>query len=119
MWFIRSVPELCGRYPKLCVEEIHFYVLCSEKLNCADCFEKCIDGKECAFKFPTDYDFNLITEHRFQLTFCVETVKISIETRQSPNLPSEIIFAQCVTENTIVFSGLRYCVHQQTCDIHN
>ena len=94
MWFIRSVPELCARYPKLCVEEIHFYVLCSEKLNYADYVEKCIDGKECIFKFPTDYYFNVVTEHRFQLTFGVETVTISFEARQFPKLQSELIFAQ-------------------------
>ena len=27
------------------VKEIHFYVLCVQKLNSADCIEKCIAGK--------------------------------------------------------------------------
>ena len=38
------------------VKEIHFYVLCSEKLNYADYVEKCIAGKVCTFKFPTNCD---------------------------------------------------------------
>jgi hypothetical protein len=61
------------------VEEINFYVLCSEKLNYADYVEKCIAGKECTFKFPTGYDFKVVTEHGFQLTVGGETITISIE----------------------------------------
>jgi len=55
-----------------------------------------IAGKECTFKFPTNYDFKEVTEHRFQLTFGGETVTISIEVRQFPKLPSELIIAQNV-----------------------
>jgi len=49
------VKVLCGSfglYPNYVtgilnsVKEIHFYVLCSEKLNYADYIEKCIAGKE-------------------------------------------------------------------------
>jgi len=61
------------------VKEINFYVLCSEKLNYADYVENCIAGKECTYKFPKNYDFKVVTEHSFQLTFGGETVKISIE----------------------------------------
>ena len=59
-------------------KEIHFYVLCCEKLNYADCVEKCIADMECTLKFPTNYDFKVVTEHRFQLTFGDESVTISI-----------------------------------------
>jgi len=52
-------------------------------------FKKCIAGKVCTFKFPTDYNFKIVTEHCFQLTFGGETVTISIEA-QFPKLPSEI-----------------------------
>jgi hypothetical protein len=77
-----------------------------------------IAGKECTFKFPIEYDFKVVTEHCFQLTFGGETVTISIEARQFPKLLPQLIFAQCIKENTIDFSGLWYCV-QQTCDIRN
>jgi len=125
---VNSDKVLCGSfgmYPSYVagilnsVEEIHFYLLCNKKLNYADYVEKCIAGKVCTFKFPTNYDFKIVTEHRFQLKFGGKTVTISIEARQLPKLPSELIFAQCVTENAVVLSGLRYCVHQKTCDIHN
>ena len=51
------------------VKEIHFFVLCSEKLYYADYVEKCIAGKECTFTLPTDYDFKVVTVNRFQLQF--------------------------------------------------
>jgi hypothetical protein len=79
-------------------------VLCSEKLNYADYVEKCIACKDCTFKFPTECDFNLVTEHRFQLTFGGETVTISIEARLLPKLPSELIFAQSVLKKIQLFS---------------
>jgi len=44
-------------------------VLHSEKLNYADYVEKCIVGEKCTFKLPTDYNFKVVTQHRFQLTF--------------------------------------------------
>jgi len=78
------------------VKEIHFYVLCSEKLNYAVCVEKCIADMECTLKFPTNYDFKVVTEHRFQLTFGDELVTISIESRQFPKPPSKLIFTQSV-----------------------
>jgi len=61
----------------------------------------------CTFKFPTNYDFKVVTEHRFQLTSCGETVTIFIEARQFPKLPSEIIFAQSVLKE-IQLSSLVY-----------
>ena len=74
-------------------KKIIFYVMCSD-VNFADYVEKCIAGKECTFKFPTNYCFKVVTEHCFQLTFGVETVTLSIEARQFPNMPFELIFAQ-------------------------
>jgi len=61
---------LCGsfdQYPSYvagilnCVKEIHFYVLCSEKLNYADYIEKYIAGKEhgVTYKPHTRDDFLL------------------------------------------------------------
>ena len=41
------------------VREIHFYVLCSEKLNYANYIEKCIPDEECTFKLLTEYNFKL------------------------------------------------------------
>jgi len=58
-------------------------------------------------------------EYRFQLTFGGETVTMAIEARQFPKISFELIFAQSVLKKIVVFSSLRYCVHQQTCDIHN
>jgi len=102
---MKSNKVLCGSfgvYPSYVagilnsVKKINFYVLQSEKLKYADYIEKCIDGKECTFKFPTDYSFKVVTERRFQLTFGGETVTIYIQARRFPSLPSELIFAQGV-----------------------
>ena len=46
--------------------------------------------------FLTDYGFNLVTEHRFQLMFGGEIITISTEARQFPKLSPELIFAQRV-----------------------
>ena len=75
---MNSDKALCcsfGLYPSYvagilnCAKEINFYVSCSEMLNYADYFEKCIADKVCIFNLPTDYDFNVVTEQRFQLIF--------------------------------------------------
>ena len=50
----------------------------------------------CPFKFTKNYDFKLVTEHRFQLTFGGKTVTISIKARQFSKVPSKLIFAQRV-----------------------
>ena len=134
LWFVYDIIKtvnsnkvLCGSfglYPSYVagipnsVEEIHFYVLCCEKLNYADYIEKCIAGKECTFKFPTNYDFKAVTEHRFQLTFGGETVKISIEARQFPKLPSELIFAQSVLKKSVFPWPTVLCASINV-DIHN
>ena len=103
------------------VKEIHFYVLYCDKLIYANYVEKCIAGKECTSKFPTDYDFKLLMEHRFQLTFGGETVTISIQVRQFPKLPSELIFTQSVLKK-IQLSSLTYgivCINKRVTYITN
>jgi len=126
---VNSDKVLCvsfGLYPSYVagilnsVKEIHFYVLCSEKLNYADCVEKCIAGNECTFMFPTGDDFKVVTENRFQLTFGGETVTISIET-QFPKLPSELIFAKNELKKTQL-SSLVYgivCINKRVTYITN
>jgi len=66
--------------------EIHFYVLCTEKLNYADYIKKVLPVKSALSALNN-------TEHYFQLRFGGETVTISFEERQFPKLPSELIFA--------------------------
>jgi len=137
LWFVNDIVKtvnsdkvLCGSlglYPSYAagilnyVKEIHFYVLCSEKLNYADYVEKCIAGKECTFKCPTDYNFKVVTERRFHLTFGGETVTISVEVRRFPKLPSELIFAQSVSKK-IHLSSLAYgivCINKRVTHITN
>jgi hypothetical protein len=105
LWFVYDIIKtvnsnkvLCGSfglYPSYVagipnsVEEIHFYVLCSEKLNCADCFEKYISGKECCVTY------RLYTGDYFRLSSGSETVTISFKERQYPKLPSEISVLKC------------------------
>ena len=63
----------------------------------------------------------MVTEHRFQLTFGGETVKIYIEARQLPELPSELIFAQSVLKE-IQLSSLAYgivCINKHVTYITN
>ena len=77
------------------VKEIHFYVLCSEKINFAD-YVKNVFSVKIALQVSYKLRLKIVTEHRFQLTFGGETIKISIETRQFPKVPPELIFAQSV-----------------------
>ena len=67
LWFVNDIVKTvnsdkvsCGSfslYPSYaagilnCVKQIHFHVLCCEKLNYADYIEKCISGKECSVTF--------------------------------------------------------------------
>jgi len=83
------------------VKKIYSFVMHIEKLNYAYYVEKCFLGKECNFKFSTDYSFKVVVGHRFQLTFGGETVTISIVARQFQRLPSELIFAQCVLKQCV------------------
>jgi hypothetical protein len=44
---------------------------------------------------------------------------LSFPARQFSELQSEIIFAQSVKKNAFIIVSLRYCMHQQTSDIHH
>jgi len=96
------------------VKQIHFYVLCCEKLNYADCVEKCISCKECCVTYK------LYTGNYFLLSSGGETVTISFEERQYPKLPSELIFAQSVLKMRL--SSLAYgivCINKSVTYITN
>ena len=69
---------------------IHFFVLCNEELNYENYIEKFIGNKECSVCCKSH------TGHYFQLSYQSETIFISFEARLFPQLPSEIIFAQCL-----------------------
>jgi len=109
---MNSDKVLCGSfdlYPSYAadilnsVNEIHFYVLCSEKLNYADYIEKCIAGKEYSATYKTH------TGNYFELSLSNETIALSFEERQFPKLPSELIFAQSVLKR-MRLSSLVYSI---------
>ena len=80
------------------VKEIHFYVLCSGKLNYADFIEKFIASKEHSVIYKP---------HRrnvFPLTSSGETIALSFEGRQFPIQPSELIFAQSLLKKICLMS---------------
>jgi hypothetical protein len=105
VWFIWCVPFYVAGILNS-VEKIHFFELHSEEVNYAVYDEKCIVGKDCTFKLPTDYSFKVFTEHGFQLTFGDSTVTIIIQARQFQILPSELIFAQCVPKNRFISANV-------------
>jgi hypothetical protein len=72
------------------MKEIHFYVLCSEKINYVDCVEKCIADKQCRVSYK------MHTGDYFAISSSSEKTALSFEARQFPKLPSELTFAQSV-----------------------
>jgi len=58
-------------------------------------------------KLLTKINLSCVWEEYFQLTFDDETVTISFEARQFPNLPLELIFAESVLAN-MQLSSLTY-----------
>ena len=74
------------------VEVIHFYVLCNEKLNYANYVEKCIADRECILTYLPELKLTFVREQKFD----GETITISFEARQFPNLPSELVFAESI-----------------------
>jgi len=83
------------------VEEIHFYVLCSEKLIYADYIEKCIADKECSVSYkPHTGDYIHLSSSR-------EKIVLSFEETQFPKLPPELVFAESVLKK-IQLSSLAY-----------
>jgi len=83
------------------VKEIHFYVLCSEKLNYEDYTEKSIAGKEHSVTFKPH------RRDEFLLSYSGETIVLLFEARQFPKQPSELIFAQSLLEK-ICLSSLAF-----------
>ena len=84
---MHSDKVLCGSfglYPSYAagiinsVKEIHFYVLCSEKLIYADYIEKCIAGKEHSVTYEPH------RRDEFLLSSSGETIALSFEARQFP-----------------------------------
>jgi len=57
------------------VKEIHFYVLCSEKLNYENSIEKCVVGKECTACYKSH------TGDYFQISFQSESVLFRLKQR--------------------------------------
>ena len=63
--------------------------------------------------------FKVVTEHRFQLTFGGESYNIYCSTAISKTVVRTSICTMCVKNNAFIVAKLWYCMHQQTCDIHN
>jgi len=66
------------------VEEIHFYVLCSEKLNYADYIKKCIAVKELAFLISRIQE--IISSHHLVVTQLQYRLKQDNFQNYHPNL---------------------------------
>jgi len=97
------------------VKEIHFYVLCSEKLNYADYIEKCIAGKEHSVTYKPH------RRDEFRLSSSGETIALSFEAREFPKQPSELIFAQSLLKK-ICLSSLAFgivCINKRVAYITN
>ena len=97
------------------MKEIHFYVLCSEKLNYADYIDKCIACQE----HSVTYKPHRLDE--FRLSFSSETVTLSFEARQFPKMPPELIFAQSILRK-ICLSSLAFgivCIKKRVTYITN
>jgi len=121
---MNSDKVLCGSfglYPSYAagilnsVNEINFYLLCSEKLNHADYIDKCIAGKEYSATYKPH------RQDEFRLSSSSETIALSFQARQFPKLPSELIFAQIVLMK-ICLSSLAFvivCINKRVTYITN
>jgi len=94
------------------MKEIHLYVLCSENKITQIMLKNVLPVK-------SSVTYRIHTGDYFVLSSCSGTIALSMEERQFPNLPSELIFAQCVKKKSLIVSSVRYCLHQQTCDIYH
>jgi len=97
------------------VKEIHFNVLCCEKLNYAAYVEKYIASKEYSVTYKKH------TGDYFELSSSSKTIALSFEARQFPNLPSELQFAQNVIKR-MRLSSLAYgivCINKRVTYITN
>jgi len=91
------------------VKEIHFYVLCCDKINYADYVQKYIASKEYSVTYKTR------TGDYFKLSPSNETIALSFEARQFPKLQSEVLFAQSVLKR-MRLSSLAYgivCINKR------
>jgi len=88
------------------VKDIHFYILCEENLNYVKYITKCLARKNSTVKLSKIH-LTCVWEEYFQLTLDDETVIISFEARQFPNLQSELIFEENVLAK-IQLSSLTY-----------
>jgi len=70
------------------LNEIHFYVLCIEKLIYVYYIDKYIACKAYSVSYKTH------TGIYFELSLSNETIALSFEARQFPKLPSELLFAK-------------------------
>ena len=113
---MKSDTVLCGSfglYPSYVagllnsVEEIHFYVLCNEKLNYGNYVEKYIASRECILTYLPELKLTFFREQNFRLDFDGKTVSISFVARQFPNLPSEVVFAENILSK-MELSSLTY-----------
>ena len=93
------------------VKEIHFYVLCSEKLNYGDCVEKCIDGKIAVLLIGY---IQIISAYHL----VVRQLHYRLKKDNFQNYHRTNIRAKCV-KNALIVTSLRHCVHQQERDVHN
>jgi len=89
------------------LKDIHFYVLCEVNLNYAKYITKCMARKNYTVKFLSKIHLTCVWEEHFELSIDDETVTISFEARQFPNLPSELIFVENVLAK-IQLSSLTY-----------
>jgi len=89
------------------VKDIHFYILCEEILKYAIYITKCLARKNYTVKLLSKIHLTCVWEENFQLTLDNETVTISFEARQFPNLPSELIVAEKILAK-IQLSSLTY-----------
>jgi len=121
---MKSDKLLCysfGLYPSYAagiltsVKEIHFYVLCSEKLNYADYIKKCMAGKELSVNYKPH------RRDQFRLSCSSEIIALSFQAKQFPELPSELMFAQSLLKK-ICLSSLAFgivCINKRVTYITN
>jgi hypothetical protein len=90
------------------VKEINFYVLCNKHIRYGKHIRNCIAGKECTFM--------LLARNSFLLTSGCDTVLLSFEARlitwTTPVWTD--ICPECVKQNALIVTSLRYCVHQKS-----
>jgi len=110
VWFIWSVPELCGRFPKLC-EGNSFLRVVQWKVKL----------RRLCWKNEYSGTYKPHRRDEFQLSSSSQTIALSFEARQFPKLPSELIFAQSVLKK-ICLSSLAFgivCIKKRVTYITN